>query len=342
MKEALFRSWLQREGYDSGTINSRISNCFRICEAEGDLDILFEQNKYEDLIMRLSYSTQDERNNAKPKHNIKINGNMRTGSATLKQAAMLYRKFILHDSSDFAEIEPTVINATTKHGQAFEKGDKKVVDSYSLFLEYFNIDRKSFYSFGVENTIFASLDFAETQWEQTKEKLLNNQALAIRGYGRGGANTEIFLNLYKHLFNNENIFQDPTNNSAARKNLQAATGHRINKSVFNFQCSHIFGCTKNPLLFESVWNICFVPRLFDPFTGHESKGDWAKEYQEVFIKKVCIRHKEFIVDYNSFLREHNITERINEYINKIKTDYDEKLMTNFSRDACKEWGAITN
>lgn len=47
---------------------------------------------------RLCYSTQDERNNAPVRHRIPINGNQRTGSATLKQAVGLYIRFWSNDS----------------------------------------------------------------------------------------------------------------------------------------------------------------------------------------------------------------------------------------------------
>jgi len=84
MKESLFRKWLGEQGYNFATIDSRISNCHRISDVEGDLDVLFEQDQYEDLIMRLSYSTQDEKENARPRHDVQIKGNIRTGTATLK------------------------------------------------------------------------------------------------------------------------------------------------------------------------------------------------------------------------------------------------------------------
>jgi len=221
-----------------------------------------------------------------------------------------------------------------------EAKSSKELDSYALFLDYFNIDKDSFYEFGVENTIFSPLDYAKNQWSQTKERLLNNQKLSIRGYGRQGKNTDLFLDLYRHLFNNEKITEDPSNNTAAKKNIQSATGYRVNNNVYNFQCSHIFGCTKNPLLFEAVWNICLVPKMFDPLTGHETKGPWPKEYQDFFIQTACLRYKDFIEDYNEFLVEHNVLERIEQYVSNIKKQYDERVISKFSSDARSEWAPI--
>ena len=217
--------------------------------------------------------------------------------------------------------------------------DSKTLDSYALFLDYFNIDKDNFYAFGIENTIFSSPENAKEQWTQTKEKLLNNQELAIRGYGRQGKNTSLFFGLYQYLFNNEKIVEDPTNNAAAKKNILSAVGTK-STNIYNFQCSHIFGRTKNPLLFEAVWNICLVPKMFDPLTGHETKGAWPKEYQDIFIQAVYRRYKDLIDDYNEFLVEYNIMEKIEHYISILRGRYDEKLIRNFSADVRNEWAPI--
>lgn len=49
--------------------------------------------KIDSLEFILCYETGDERENRQTKHSIKIDGNLRTGSATLKQAVNLYMKF---------------------------------------------------------------------------------------------------------------------------------------------------------------------------------------------------------------------------------------------------------
>ena len=88
-----FVSWLKENGYKQNVVNTRAGNCETVCTYEGDLDVLFEKDECKDLLNRLCYSTDDERNNRPTKHKIPINGNKRTGSATLKQAVTLYVKF---------------------------------------------------------------------------------------------------------------------------------------------------------------------------------------------------------------------------------------------------------
>ena len=75
------------------TIGSRLSNCRRVERYKGDLDEHFDSDKCQDLLRQLTYSIDDQDRNGPPKHRIPIDGDVRTGSATLKQAVALYVQF---------------------------------------------------------------------------------------------------------------------------------------------------------------------------------------------------------------------------------------------------------
>ena len=339
-----FRAWLISQGYDSGTINSRISNCQRVDNHEGDLDRFYEVDRCATLIDRLTYSTSDARANRPPRHSIPMTGNIRNGTATLKQSVKLYVRF-KDDTLSTCMAQPVAqpITLVEQAASAIEEHitvSIQSLDSYAQFLEYFNIDKDDFYSFGLENTIFASVEQAQAQWNILKNSLLTNNRMSIRSYGRQGRNSELFQKLYVYLFTNSNIQIDPSNNTAARNNLQRVTGHRLRSTLLNYQCSHIFGCTKNPLLFEAVWNICFTPKMFDPLTGHEAKGPWPLEYQEKLKYLVRSRFSSLISDYNTFVEEHNIEARIEEFVASIAEEYDAELLMDFKRDAISEWKKI--
>lgn len=47
-------------------------------------------------------------------------------------------------------------------------------------------------------------------------------------------------------------------------------------------------------MFEAPWNICYTPKIIDPFTGHESKGDLPEEFQEYFLKYAQKKYKKYI------------------------------------------------
>ncbi len=92
MLEKQFYNWLCKK-HTGGTPNSRLSNCKRVEKHEGDLDNHFSNDKGESLLLKVSYSKDDKRNNQKASHNIPINGDIYNGTATLKQAVNLYFKF---------------------------------------------------------------------------------------------------------------------------------------------------------------------------------------------------------------------------------------------------------
>lgn len=94
MKLAQFENYLREAcEYKESTIGARIKNCERLAAFEGNLDARFHEDCMEDLLTRLTYSTKDERLGLPKKHRVPINGNTRTGTATLKSAATLYREF---------------------------------------------------------------------------------------------------------------------------------------------------------------------------------------------------------------------------------------------------------
>lgn len=95
-----FRRWLNNKRYDARTINSRIGNCETICRCEGDIDDHYDEDECCELLRRLTYTTEDERNGRPTRHSIPINGNKRTGTSTLKSALNLYIKFRSGDAHE--------------------------------------------------------------------------------------------------------------------------------------------------------------------------------------------------------------------------------------------------
>ena len=94
MQEGRFERWLLGiRGFSHNTVGSRLSNCRRLETYEGDLDEHFDRDHLKGLIARLEYSATDERHEVRPRHDVPIDGDLRTGSATLKNAATLYQEF---------------------------------------------------------------------------------------------------------------------------------------------------------------------------------------------------------------------------------------------------------
>ncbi|MFZ7094448.1 AAA family ATPase [Primorskyibacter sp. 2E233] len=99
MREQEFRSWLENSGSDEKTIGSRVSSAKRIEAAIGDLDERLDAVGYETLSAQFSYSAEDERDDRPNPSPISIDGNLRNGLASLKQALRLYDSFRSSDPS---------------------------------------------------------------------------------------------------------------------------------------------------------------------------------------------------------------------------------------------------
>lgn len=184
-----------------------------------------------------------------------------------------------------------------------------MIDAYdNLFLKY---NKDEFFKDSIEEIIFVPTDKLEQNWLNIKHKLLHNEELYIRGYGRNAAGTNAFIVLYKYLFQNEKIKKDPTNNAKPTTTLTELTGlckvvknDNIKKErIQNYQVSHLFGKTKNPLLFTAGWNIAYIPKYIDPFTGHETQGKYRLEFQKLFEAKISEKFGYYINDYNIFYQQ---------------------------------------
>ncbi len=97
MIDRAFERYLRERGMKAPTVSTRISNCKRVERVEGDLDAHYRKDRLEAILTRLTYTSEDERQGRPPKHQIAINGNVRNGTATLKNAVALYREFRTND-----------------------------------------------------------------------------------------------------------------------------------------------------------------------------------------------------------------------------------------------------
>lgn len=211
------------------------------------------------------------------------------------------------------------------------------MDSYQKFLNHFGIDKQALFEWGIETTIFPPIEAVIQEWDLLKAKVLTNQPVYIRGYGRNGHGTNMYVDLYKFLFGNENVKEDPTNNHMPQKCIQRLTGLKRNKDIYNYQISHIWGHTKNVFLFEAPWNICYTPKLMDPFTGHETKGSWPKEYQKIFLDRAFELYNPFVADYNKLIRDLGVDELIGQYIGSMKGKIPVKDLAQFEKDVRSEF-----
>lgn len=111
----------------------------------------------------------------------------------------------------------------------------------------------------------------------------------VRTFGdKGNSETKSLLErFYKYIFSNKEVISlDSSNNSAPSSTLNKYTKYTKNKNhkskniLFNYQMSHVFGKTLNCYAFTAPWNVVYLPKVLDPFTGHESKGELTEQFTE--------------------------------------------------------------
>jgi hypothetical protein len=220
-------------------------------------------------------------------------------------------------------------------------------DSYQTFFEHFKIDFSDIIEFGIEiDTIYPDKNEIKSDWKNLIKSVENNEEVYIRGYGRDAHGTALYQELYRILLKNDKVKKDSTNNAKPTQLLQNITNYSktikkdngTKRKISNYQVTHIFGRTKNPILFTAPWNIVWKSKMLDPFTGHESKGENTTDYKNAFLKKTKELYNEYINEYNILVSKYFTEEKIENAFNQMSLDLnvDEKTFEKFKTDARNE------
>ena len=196
------------------------------------------------------------------------------------------------------------------------------MDSYKKFFNETKITKEDFFRFGIEETIFANISKAKSEWKTLSERIRDKcqKPFYIRGYGRDSSNSNLYTEFYKEVFE-ISVEKDGSGNGYPRKLIENMTGFSKNptkksqhRKIKNYQVSHIFGKTKNVFMFTAPWNIAYVPKIIDPLTGHEACGCMVEEYTDKFRQEAYTRFNDLIDDYNKIISEKIQSKRFNEYL----------------------------
>lgn len=190
-------------------------------------------------------------------------------------------------------------------------------DAYKNFFEHYKIDFKELTEFAISEIIFADKKDVKSKWIDIKNKFEAKNPMPIRKYGQNGSKNKFIRGFYLDCFGIEVKF-DTTNNQIPTKTLQDYTGKRKNFNIFNYQVSHIFSKTKNIFLFDNLFNLGFIPKYIDPFSGHESFGERKEEFQKILRQHVCKLYGDIIRDYNSYVSSLDTIKKINHHIDMLK------------------------
>lgn len=211
-------------------------------------------------------------------------------------------------------------------------------DGYEQFFEYFNIDKNDLWNFAKESIVTVDIDKAILQWNLIKSAIEEGtEPVIVRNYGLKGVNSGLYLDLYRHIVPNAVIKIDPTNNTYPPKILAKYTGYYKKSGVTqnrisNYQVSHIFERTRNPYSFGAVWNMAYIPKILDPFTGHEATGDLVVEFTGQLQYFFYDKYKVIIEEYNAINEQ--LLQLSREYVNSdafVTGDKSDKVIDYFKK-----------
>lgn len=102
-----YQEWLKAEEYADNTIAAQLHRVSKVEGLYGSLDDLFSAGGYDQLIAELTYSVADERHSRPNPSKIAVEGNIRNGLQSYKNAVVRYRKFLTGGGND--GIEPVKV-----------------------------------------------------------------------------------------------------------------------------------------------------------------------------------------------------------------------------------------
>jgi hypothetical protein len=336
MRVQAFIDWLRDEGYPQNQIDSHVNRCGRVELAETvDLDNFREKGVRNELLGRFSYSVEDERHARPQRHHVVIDGNVLDGTRSLRSAIKLYWRFI---------------DGLHRPGQKKEADNVVVRESYSEFLQTFQIGEDAFVEYGINHSIFATDEQALDKTEELIRALKkeNDKPITITIRKDRGRHANLWLELYRYLFDNDHVQFDGDGNKVPRDTLAAATlsppsGHGGNTILHNYILSHVFDVrTMNPLLFGNTCNFAFTPTIFDPLTGM-ARGGIAMHFRERFRMRAYETFQKSYEKINAFINTYIVEKTglgILESIRKFKPEVPTDELQDFIVRALQQWSPI--
>jgi ATP-dependent exoDNAse (exonuclease V) beta subunit len=98
-----YHDWLVSEGYAENTCAAQIHRVQKVEEHYGSLDDALDTGTLQDVVSSLNYSTADERSGQKNPSRIPINGNLRNGLQSYKNAVQRYARYLREAGMQISE-----------------------------------------------------------------------------------------------------------------------------------------------------------------------------------------------------------------------------------------------
>lgn len=168
---------------------------------------------------------------------------------------------------------------------------KETIDTYEAFFsEVTSMTPREIAKHCLSLCLFPSKEEAKKDWENIIKSFRRGEH-----YVRLSTNEEKIKSMYRDCLD-ITVRKDPDGNQGPNKILSGKPKGRP-----TYVCAHIFGRTKNPLLFTAKFNLCYIPEFFASWTD-ERKGQtssYRDEFRKEFYCKVFKDYGEIISAYNA-------------------------------------------
>ena len=180
------------------------------------------------------------------------------------------------------------------------------LNSYEEVIREYGITVERFYEVGIKMCLFAPREEVIKDWRELKKQFLSRNKTGMKM--RMVVHEEWLRKFYKELFHLK-LVKDRDGNLTPNEALCRLLG--ISKPA-NYVCVHIFGGTNNPLLFNALFNVCYIPAIYAPLTNdnRHKMTPLHEGFRRRFMSRVYELFGDIIEEYNDFLLEQGICERI--------------------------------
>lgn len=181
-----------------------------------------------------------------------------------------------------------------------------MLNSYEEVIREYGISVERFYEVGIKMCLFAGKEDAREDWRRLKGMFMERQKPGM--LMRMVVHEHWLRKFYQDLFRLE-LVKDPDGNKAPNIRLCKLLG--ISKPA-NYTCIHVFGGTNNPILFNALFNVCYIPAIYAPLTvdNRHKMTPLHEGFRRRFMERVQELYGDIIAEYNAFLQELRVMERI--------------------------------
>lgn len=204
------------------------------------------------------------------------------------------------------------------------------LNGYQKMLKELNIDQNTFFEIVFNNIIGLNDKLYKEEVKKISKILLSNPKEEIfyrkRHQEQNNKKIDHYKNIRNEIFGKNKCSAQSDSSkiidiliTCIKVNEPKIKLDNLKKEYLqDYDLSHIWDATQNPLLYTLPWNYYFIPKMISPITDRNVRYDEKRIFLKKIMKKVIKEYSQEIEEYNKFMKENQ---------NKIIKYYNEKILT---------------